>query len=115
MGLLPATATHLVETYGARWQRTLTDTTRIQKGLPHIWGEVDVAVREEDARTVGDVMLRRTDLGFGPKGRMGVARKVARRLQTLLSWTDAQREAHLEAYRAEAEQMAVPDLPQAKD
>ena len=115
LGLLPATATHLVETYGARWQRTLTDTTRIQKGLPHIWGEVDVAVREEDARTVGDVMLRRTDLGFGPKGRMGVARKVARRLQTLLSWTDAQREAHLEAYRAEAEQMAVPDLPQAKD
>lgn len=113
-GLLPATAAHLVDTYGARWQRATTDTERIQKGLPHIWGEVDLALRDEDARTVGDVMLRRTDLGFGPKGRMGIASKVARRMQGLLDWSDEERSAQLDAYRVEADRMAVPPLPEAK-
>ena len=69
---------------------------------------------KKSARTVGDVMLRRTDLGFGPHGRMGVAAKVADRMQDLLLWSKKERDAQMEAYRVEAARMAVPDLPQAK-
>lgn len=108
MGLLPASAAHVVDTYGARWQAAATDGARIQKGLPHIWGEVDLAL-EEDAVNLGDVMLRRTNLGFGPGGRMGVAAKVARRLQERLGWDEDVREQQLDAYRREVARMAVPE------
>ncbi|MGB1586181.1 MAG: glycerol-3-phosphate dehydrogenase [Thermoplasmatota archaeon] len=110
-GILPISAAHLVDTYGARWQRAARNPQRIQKGLPHVWGEIDLAL-EEDAQTLADVMLRRTRLGLGPRGRMGVAAKVATHLQERLGWTDAERTAQMDAYREAAARF---DVPEAKD
>ena len=112
-GLLPASAQHLVDTYGARWQQILDvadadGAKRIVKGRPHVWAEVDAAVRLEQARTLSDVLLRRTDMGFGE----GPAGLVARRMQALLEWSDEERDAQVAAFRADARRF---DAPKAKD
>lgn len=106
-GLPAKSAEHVVDTYGAQWQ-TVAHGDRIQKGLPHVWGEIDHAVQHEDAAHLADVMLRRTHLGLGPGGRMGVARKVAARMADLRDWTDDERAAQLAAYEQEVQRFAVP-------
>jgi len=94
-GLLPRSAEHLVDTYGARWAQVLSSSReagavdgaeRVRKGLPHLRAEVDFAVREEGARTLGDVMLRRTTMGLARDGAPEVARSVAARMAGLLGW-----------------------------
>ena len=73
-----------------------------------MWAEVDAAVRLEQARTLSDVLLRRTDMGFGE----GPAGLVARRMQALLEWSDEERDAQVAAFRADARRF---DAPKAKD
>jgi glycerol-3-phosphate dehydrogenase len=61
---------------------------------------VQFAVTEEMARTLADVMLRRTPLGLGPcLGRDAVS-EVARLMAPLLGWDEARIAAEVAAYEA---------------
>ncbi|MBW3653855.1 MAG: hypothetical protein KY433_09745, partial [Actinobacteria bacterium] len=74
--------------------------------LPDLLAEAPFAVRREQARTIGDVLLRRTRLGLlagrdlcpdGP-----AVGRVAAALQAELGWDEAQLRAQLDGWRAEA-------------
>jgi glycerol-3-phosphate dehydrogenase len=57
------------------------------EGLPHRWGEVDFAVRREMARTLTDVLARRTRIALYAEDRgAGAAEAVARRMARWLRW-----------------------------
>jgi glycerol-3-phosphate dehydrogenase len=90
----------------------------IQPGEPDIVAEAAYAARREQARTVGDVLLRRTRLGLlaarelTAPGADGPAR-VAGALGAELGWDAAERAAAVEAWREEAaaEGIVVSDTP----
>ena len=74
--------------------------------LPDLVAEAPFAVRREQARTIGDVLLRRTRVGLlagrdlSPDG--PAARRVAGALQAELGWDQAQLRAQLDGWHAEA-------------
>ncbi len=79
----------------------------IVAGRPDLMAEVVLAARREQARTVGDVLLRRTRLGLlaarevcDPAG--AVARRVADALASELGWSAARAGAEADAWAAEA-------------
>jgi len=74
----------------------------IVAGLPDLMAEVVVAARREQARSVADVLLRRTRLGLlaAPKLRDGEAvTAVARTLGGELGWSDQRIEAEADSWR----------------
>jgi glycerol-3-phosphate dehydrogenase len=75
-------------------------------GPPDLLAEVVHAARSEQARSVGDALLRRTRLGLlaaGPLTRDGeAARRVARAMAPELGWDDRRVEAEADAWLAEA-------------
>jgi glycerol-3-phosphate dehydrogenase len=79
----------------------------IVDGLPDVLAEAVHAARSEQARTIGDVLLRRTRLGLlagrelGESGSAAPAR-VARAIGPELGWDSVRIEAELERFRAEA-------------
>ncbi len=111
-----ATAKHLVETYGVRWHEVVLSDTRpearrpIQRGFPHIFAEVTFAVRNEDATSVGDAMLRRTDLGLAADGNPVAARAVADWMGGLCGWDPDRREAELGQYARETRTLTIPEV-----
>jgi glycerol-3-phosphate dehydrogenase len=117
-GLDAGSAAHLVDAYGARLPHVLDHdpqgATRIHPAHPHLVAEIGWAVVHEDARTLGDVLLRRTDLGLAVDGAPVVARRVADRMAALLGWDAGEQARQWEAYVAEARHFAVPqavDVP----
>jgi glycerol-3-phosphate dehydrogenase len=78
----------------------------IVDGLPDLLAEVAFAVRREQARSVGDVMLRRTRLGLlagrDLKARGPAVARVAATLGAELHWDAGRLEAEVEAWGAEA-------------
>jgi glycerol-3-phosphate dehydrogenase len=74
--------------------------------LPDLLAEAVYAARREQARGIGDVLLRRTRLGLlagpelGPEG--AVVRRVAAALGTELGWDEARREEEIEGWAQEA-------------
>lgn len=81
--------THRAPLPGARPEGA-SDDRRLVEALP--WREVDVdhAVRDEFAETIGDVLIRRTTLAFEQRDQgRAVARQVAERMAAHLRWTDA--------------------------
>jgi glycerol-3-phosphate dehydrogenase len=71
-------------------------------GRPERLAQVDFAVDRELARTVRDVLIRRTQLYFRDTDQgLLAAPVVAARMQLKLGWSDARREQEIEAYRAE--------------
>jgi glycerol-3-phosphate dehydrogenase len=80
----------------------------IVRGLPDLLAEAPFAARHEQARTVGDVLLRRTRLGL-LAARELVAEgsqaplRVARAIGTELGWDEPRIAAEVERFRAEAE------------
>ncbi len=74
--------------------------------LPDLLAEAAYAARREQARSIGDVLLRRTRLGLLAGRELGsdgdTARRVAGALAAELGWDDAQRAAQLERWRVEA-------------
>ncbi len=79
----------------------------IVPGRPDLLAEALIAARHEQARTVGDVLLRRTRLGL-TAGRALTApgadapARVADVLGEELGWDAARRAAEADAFRAEA-------------
>ncbi len=104
-----AVAELLVATYGTR----AMDVARLiaaepllgepmTPGRPERMAQVDFAVDRELARTVRDVLIRRTQLYFRDTDQgLLAAPKVAARMQLKLGWSDERREAEVEAYGQE--------------
>jgi glycerol-3-phosphate dehydrogenase len=76
----------------------------IVPGLPDLLAEAVHAARREQARTVGDVLLRRTRLGLlAARGlEHDPARRVAAVLASELGWSDERAAAEVAAFAAEA-------------
>src|SRR4051794_37638916 len=75
----------------------------IVEGLPDLLAEVALAVRREQALSVGDVLLRRTRLGLLAARALddGPARRVAAVMGAERRWDEARIDAELERWRAE--------------
>ena len=74
---------------------------RLEPELPYLLAQIDVAVEEEQAVTVDDVLSRRVPLLLRSRDQgLAAAEKVAARMQTLLGWSDADRQRSLDEYRA---------------
>ncbi|HEX7125552.1 MAG TPA: glycerol-3-phosphate dehydrogenase C-terminal domain-containing protein, partial [Thermodesulfobacteriota bacterium] len=94
-GLSTRTLERLVETYGRRAGRVL-DLVRADPRLgaplcphnPEVAAQVTIACREEMARTLADVMLRRTGLGQGACLGRDCAPRVARMMAAELGWDE---------------------------
>ena len=108
-GLDVDTATHLCGVYGTRAPLIAARMTenrelarRIDKELPYVWAEIEFAAKHDLARTVEDVLGRRVPLLLvGRDQGLEVCERVADMLQQIHGWTDAQRAAMLDEYRAE--------------
>ncbi len=110
-GLPKAVAERLVDVYGAKWDQVIAcdpQGGRITEGTPHHWSEVVWAVNEEQAQSLADVMLRRTDLGWSGDGRPDAAKRVAQRMQELLDWSDEECQMQVEFYLQQAALLAPP-------
>jgi glycerol-3-phosphate dehydrogenase len=84
----------------------------IVPGLPDLLAEATYAARTEQARTVGDVLLRRTRLGLlaarelcGPSSEAPL--RVARAMAGELGWDQQRAEEEVERFRREAEQEGI--------
>jgi len=67
--------------------------------------EIVHAVRSEWALTIGDALLRRTDLGLGPCQGLDSVGVVAERMAALLGWDAERRRVEIDSYRREVEPM----------
>lgn len=112
---IPASAEHLVDTYGARWQMVLDSDARsearglIQEGQPHLFAEVTFAVKEEDAKHLGDFMLRRSTLGLAGDGSPQAAKAVLEWMAGLMGWDEDRRREEWARYEHEVRQFRVPE------
>lgn len=104
-----ATAACLVTTYGTR---AVDVASRIKRqpelgealvdGRPEVLAQVDFAVEKELAKTVTDVLLRRTQLYYRDTDQgLSAAPAVARRMAELLGWDSARQAAEVRAYGEE--------------
>ena len=106
------TRAHLTSIYGAR-AREVLDLARADPSLAsplcshHRGMEAEVvhAVRNEWARSLGDVLLRRTALGLAPCQALDCVERVADRAGAVLGWDKDRRRTEIEAYRREVEPM----------
>lgn len=118
-GVRGSTLRHLVRAYGTRAARALdlieetpALAAPIAAGHPHVAAEVELAVREEMAVTVEDVLLRRTRLGhLLPEQGGAAAPVVASLMAAALGWSPEEAARQVDAYRREAAALAPPAAP----
>jgi glycerol-3-phosphate dehydrogenase len=84
----------------------------IQPGLPDVLAEVVIAARREQARSVGDVLLRRTRLGLLAARELcgeqdGAVARVSELLGEELGWDGARRRLESESFRREAREEGI--------
>jgi glycerol-3-phosphate dehydrogenase len=84
----------------------------IQSGLPDVLAEVVIAARREQARSVGDVLLRRTRLGLLAARELcgerdGTVAQVSELLGEELGWDRARRRREGENFRREAREEGI--------
>ena len=116
LGIDPESARHLAARYGARAtelaelvreQRTLRE--RLAPGLPDIAAEVVFAARREDARSVADVLIRRTHLFWqAPRQGLEALPRVGAILARELGWSRDQEIASSDEYVREVERSRAP-------
>lgn len=102
-------ARNLADTYGMRGlpiaRRCKADrrlAQRLTQGRPEILAQVDVAVDEELAATVSDVLIRRTQMFYRALDQgLGAAPAVAARMAELIGWDDAERARAVEDFTAD--------------
>lgn len=112
-GLSLEVARHLVEAYGARW-RAVLDCAReladgmepLAEGLPYVVAELAYGVRHEMARTIGDLLIRRTHVAFETRDQgASLAARVADVAAPLLGWSEQRRVVEMERFAAERQRM----------
>lgn len=112
-GSLPdATRAYLATIYGARAEGVIAlaadDPSLAEPLCPHHHGiaaEVVHAVCHEWARTIGDVLLRRTMLGVAACQGLDCVDAIAARIGALLDWDADRQRAEIGRYQAEIEPM----------
>ena len=106
----PDPAHHLVSSHGSEWrtvweraERDPSMAERIEPGLPYIIAEMVHGVEREHARTLADLLVRRTHIAYEtPDHGRGAARRVAAVVAPLLEWNDEETRRQIDAYEAEA-------------
>ncbi|HVX39689.1 MAG TPA: glycerol-3-phosphate dehydrogenase [Gemmatimonadaceae bacterium] len=103
-----ALAAHLARTYGTRWTHVWSEIQRpggnapVVAGLPYTLGELRHAVRHEMARTLGDLLVRRTHLAFETRDHgLEASTLISSEVAPLLGWTPSERELALADYERE--------------
>ena len=111
------TAAHFAAAYGSRWEgawapaeRDRTLAAPIAPGLPYLLTEVAHAASHEGARTLADVLVRRTHVAFETRdaGR-AAARAAAPVLAARLDWTAAETARELARYDADVDRLFAID------
>lgn len=112
LGLDMHQAEHLASIYGSLAPSVLaraeSDRRLAQRVCPHqptILAQLDRAVEDEWALSLGDVLLRRTPLGLQACQALDCLDEVAAHVAGLLDWDAAERARQVEAYRREIEPM----------
>jgi glycerol-3-phosphate dehydrogenase len=103
----------LVVRYGARWRDALTaidrtdlDGERIHPEHSYRYGDLRFACEHEGARTIGDLLIRRTHLAFERRDNArSLAPRVADFVAPILGWSAADVAQHLERYEHEVDMM----------
>ncbi len=116
-GLNEATIIHLLNRYGSLISEVLAlikdDANlakKLSKSLPYLKAEIHYAASHEGARSVDDVISRRTRIAFeAPNNGVDFANEIAEIIAPLLGWTVKERKASVAAYEelAERELIAV--------
>jgi glycerol-3-phosphate dehydrogenase len=99
-------AEHLATAYGTRWRAVWEEISndggeRLAPALPYTAGEMRYCVKHEMATTIGDLVLRRTRLGFesfGPESTQAVLR-VAAAVAPLFGWNEEEWRRRTQEYR----------------
>jgi len=103
-----AVAKHLANVYGARAPSVVARVKaeaalgeRLDPELAYVMAQVDVAVDEEQALTVEDVLGRRLQLLLRARDQgLGCTERVARRMAARLGWDEARTAREIEHYRS---------------
>ncbi|TLZ76543.1 MAG: glycerol-3-phosphate dehydrogenase/oxidase [Methanobacteriota archaeon] len=104
MGFDEASALHLQARLAPEQVRRYLEAPRardrIVDDLPHVWAEVEVAIHEEMAMTLVDVLVRRLGLFYEARDQaLGVADEVAERMAETLGWDASRVEREARLYR----------------
>jgi glycerol-3-phosphate dehydrogenase len=106
-GLGRETLEALVATYGRGYRRVIELSGKVPGGAeplcpqnPEIVAQLHLAVQEELAVSLQDVLLRRTGIGTSPCQGLDCAEPIARRMAQLAGWTPRRLGAELDAYHA---------------
>jgi len=100
------TASHLASLYGSRILQVLKLAARDEKArqpicphCPDILAQIEHAITDESALTIGDFLLRRSDIGLAPCQGLDAVDKVAEEMGRLLGWSHNERQRQIETYR----------------
>ena len=101
-GLPRRVTDRLARAYGGEAREVLAlGADELVPGAALVGGQVDWAVRREDALHLEDVLYRRTGTAlYDPVGREAAVAPVAARMAGLLGWSEAVRDAEIAAVRA---------------
>jgi glycerol-3-phosphate dehydrogenase len=103
----------MVIRYGARWRdalsaidRTEADTERIHPEHTYRFGDLRYACEQEMARTLGDLLIRRTHLAFERRDNaVALAPRIAEYVAPILGWSANDVRAQLERFQSEIDAM----------
>jgi glycerol-3-phosphate dehydrogenase len=106
-GLSRATLETLVGLYGRAYPAVVTLAGKVADGAtplcpenPDIVAQLHLAVRDEMAVSLADVLLRRTGIGTSSCQGLDCAESIGKRMRDLLGWSVRRLDAELEAYQA---------------
>ncbi len=101
----PELINHLISLYGSRTDRVLelmkTDTVlreTISRQSPDIYAQVIYSVREEDAKTLSDIILRRMHIGITASRGVKEVEKIAEIAGKELGWNVDEQRHHIAEY-----------------
>jgi glycerol-3-phosphate dehydrogenase len=103
----------MVIRYGAKWREALAtidrseaDAERIHPEHSYRFGDLRFACEQESARTLGDLLIRRTHLAFERRDNaIALAPRIAEYVAPILGWSADDVSEHLDRYKREVEMM----------
>jgi glycerol-3-phosphate dehydrogenase len=103
----------MVTRYGSRWRDALStidrsdaDAERIHPEHSYRFGDLRFACEHEMARTLGDLLIRRTHLAFERQDNaVALAPRIAEYIAPILGWSATDVARHLDLYKEEVERM----------
>ena len=101
------TVNYLVAQYGSRFASVLNYVRADKRlgqaicaGCPDILAQVKYAIDEEEAKTLNDFLLRRTNIGWSPTQGRDAIEPVAQEMSLLLGWSAGERQKQVESFRS---------------